>query len=92
MDRIGFLTKWIEEGTPKVYWISGFFFPQAFITGILQNYARKHIIAIDKLAYEYKILDTITYQDIEEKPEDGCYIYGVYLEGTRWDYKKHIIT
>jgi len=27
VDRIGFLTKWIEEGTPKVYWISGFFFP-----------------------------------------------------------------
>ena len=33
----------------------------------------------------------MTYEDITEKPEDGCYIYGIYLEGSAWNYKKHII-
>jgi len=33
--RIDFLNEWIKEGTPKVYWVSGFFFPQAFFTGTL---------------------------------------------------------
>ena len=26
-DRISFLTEWIKHGTPKTFWISGFFFP-----------------------------------------------------------------
>lgn len=51
------------------------------MTGIMQNYARKHIIAIDKLEYEFKVLDDISLTDIKEKPEDGCYIHGMFLEG-----------
>lgn len=59
---------------------------------MLQNYARKHVIAIDKLGFEFRFIDDKSPQDITEKPEDGCYIYGIFIEGARWDYKKHMLT
>lgn len=58
-DRIRFLDGWINNGTPITFWMPGFFFPQAFITGTLQNHARKYVIAIDRLTFEYKYIDNI---------------------------------
>mmetsp|Transcript_21660 Transcript_21660/g.21327 ORF Transcript_21660/g.21327 Transcript_21660/m.21327 type:complete len:369 (+) Transcript_21660:2069-3175(+) len=90
-DRVKFLSDWIEGGTPAVFWISGFFFPQAFLTGTLQNYTRKHIIAIDELSFQFKIYDDISPQDVKEKPEDGCYVHGMYIEGARWNSSTHLL-
>lgn len=91
IQRVEFLNKWINGGTPPAYWISGFFFPQAFLTATLQNYARKHVIAIDELSFEFKIYDEVTYQEITEKPEDGAFCYGMYLEGARWNDTIHLL-
>lgn len=85
------MKKWIDNGTPTVFWISGLFFPQAFFTGCLQNYARKHVIAIDELDLEVKIYDEISPHEVHEKPEDGCYTYGMYLEGARWNNTTHML-
>ena len=52
---------------------------------MVQNYARKHVIAIDKLQYEYIVLDHIIYSAVNEKPEDGVYIYGIFLEGAKYN-------
>ena len=59
--RIQFLKQWIDQGTPISFWLSGFFFPQAFVTGSLQNYARKKSIAIDKLNFKFKFLDELSH-------------------------------
>mmetsp|Transcript_3711 Transcript_3711/g.4960 ORF Transcript_3711/g.4960 Transcript_3711/m.4960 type:complete len:245 (+) Transcript_3711:4512-5246(+) len=91
-DRITFLTEWYDNGTPKVFWISGFFFPQAFFTGTQQNYARKHTIAVDQISFSYLIKSHMSWKDVKEKPEAGVYTYGVYLEGCKWEYESEMLT
>ncbi len=88
--RTKFIKNWIDQGIPKVYWISGFFFPQAFLTGTLQNFARKNIISIDKISFTFQVYNK-TEDQIESSPADGCYIRGLYMEGARWDSEAALI-
>ena len=92
LERTRFISDWIEKGIPPVYWISGFFFPQAFLTGTLQNYARKMTLPIDSVGFKFVVEDTLTRDTCAVGPDDGCYIRGLYFEGARWSYEKHTIT
>ncbi|KAI3380917.1 hypothetical protein SNEBB_002522 [Seison nebaliae] len=83
IERLDFFTAWIEEGLPLDYWLSGFYFTQSFLTGVLQNYARKYQIPIDHLSFQFQILPRSS--SMEEPVEDGAVIWGLFLEGARWD-------
>ena len=89
LERIKFISNWIENGQPNSFWISGFFFTQSFLTGVLQNYARKHQIAIDKLVFDFEVMDENF--KANECPETGCYVYGLFIEGARWSNKAKMI-
>ena len=88
VQRLEFLTKWIDEGVPLAFWVSGFYFPQGFLTAALQNYARKYRFPIDTVAFSFVWRDEAV-EEIVNKPEDGCYVYGLFLEGARWDKTIH---
>ncbi|XP_053075250.1 dynein axonemal heavy chain 1 isoform X4 [Acinonyx jubatus] len=84
MQRLDFLQTWIQGGIPAVFWISGFFFPQAFLTGTLQNFARKSVISIDTISFDFKVMHQ-SVSELKKRPKEGCYIHGLFLEGARWD-------
>ena len=75
--RINFLQKWIDEGHPRVFWVSGFYFPQGFITGTQQNYARKLQVPIDTIGYDFEVLPCYDDSGVKERPADGCIINGI---------------
>jgi dynein heavy chain len=80
ISRLNFMQNWIDQGPPKIFWISGFFFTQSFLTGIMQNFARQNKIPIDTVCFDFEVVG-------DKNPElsSGCYIRGLYLDGGKWD-------
>jgi dynein heavy chain len=84
-QRLDFFKDWLTNGPPIIFSISKFFFTQSFLTGAMQNYARKYTIPIDECDFNYEIIS----QDNPSRPKDGVIISGMFLEGARWDSNKN---
>lgn len=94
---------WMRVGQPKSFWISGFFFPQGFITGALQNFARKYDVPIDALKFRFEVLphyrsqtdvaaaDTPYDDSAYERPADGVLIHGLFLDSASWDDDNNVL-
>jgi dynein heavy chain len=40
---------------PDVFWIAGFYFPQAFFTGIRQTFSRVNKVEIEKVGFTFSV-------------------------------------
>ena len=84
--RLEFFQTWIDQGIPPYYWISKFYFTQGFLTGAIQNFARKYKIAIDQLIFDFEIVQ----DENPPPPEDGINVSGLFIEGCKWNFQKRV--
>ncbi|XP_044766447.1 dynein axonemal heavy chain 6 [Coccinella septempunctata] len=79
--RLDFICTWVRSGHPTSYWLSGFFFPQGFLTGTLQTHARKYNLPIDQLKFDFFIQQVLIDQEVVKEAHDeaGKENYDVYL-------------
>ncbi|XP_075057079.1 dynein axonemal heavy chain 14 [Mixophyes fleayi] len=81
---------------PQSYWLPAFFFPQGFLTTVLQNYARMRSVSVDSLTFKHQVqpMDTqntnknlsiieIAFND-QCPPEEGILVFGLFLDNARW--------
>jgi dynein heavy chain len=80
-------TSWLFEGRPNVFWFSGFFNPQGFLTAMRQEVTRAHNgWALDNVTLHTEVMRQMK-EDVGSPPAEGVYIHGLFLEGAGWDRK-----
>ncbi|OMJ83653.1 hypothetical protein SteCoe_15380 [Stentor coeruleus] len=88
--RVKFIFDWLKYGNQNCFWLSGFFFPQSFLTAVLQTHSRKYSLPIDCLVFTFEVTPFM-FSEFKKTVNDGVFIYGLYLEGARWDSEEMIL-
>ncbi len=82
-----------ENTPPKIVFINRLFNPLSYLTAIKQTFAQKSGLELDKL----NIITEPTAIDLRNQkegfvfPKDGILVYGMHLQGARWDEENRII-
>ncbi|XP_040289656.1 dynein heavy chain 11, axonemal [Bufo bufo] len=86
------LDMWTQDLVlPAVVWLPGFFNPQSFLTAIMQSMARKNEWPLDKMCLTVDVTKKAK-DDFGHPPREGAYIYGLFMEGARWDLQTGVIS
>ncbi|KAJ3039942.1 Dynein heavy chain 10, axonemal [Rhizophlyctis rosea] len=79
---------WIKSGEPPVMWLSGLHVPEAYITALVQTTCRKNGWPLDRSTLYTTVTEHTDPKEITERPQSGCFVQGLYLEGAGWDVKE----
>lgn len=80
--------EWIETGEdPAVVWLSGLHVPESYLTALVQVTCKKYKWPLDRTTSIAKVSKFNSASQIKQKPKDGCYVRGLFLEGADWDQK-----
>jgi dynein heavy chain len=88
--RVKQLAEWAEGDPPIVFWLPGFTFPSGFLTALKQTAARSQGVAVDELVFEYFVMPPQS--SFHQRPKDGAYVSGLFLEGAGWDVENTCLT
>jgi len=93
LQRFDQLSRWINSGRPKAFWLTGFFNPQGFLTAMKQEVNRKHKAenwALDDVVMTSEVTSPPKeVEQLRDAPAEGVYLYGLFLEGCAWSGKEN---
>ena len=82
LERDGQFRRWCFHGRPKVFWVTGFFNPQGFLTAMRQEVTRSHKgWALDSVICQ-NLVTRFAKEDIHDSPPEGVYIHGKLIKIT----------
>ena len=83
---------WIDTGAdPTVVWLSGLSIPESYLTALVQTTCRRKRWPLDKSIMYTAVTKFVDPKEIKERPADGCYVTGLYLEGAAWSQREHCL-
>ncbi|XP_009867260.1 PREDICTED: dynein heavy chain 10, axonemal-like [Apaloderma vittatum] len=83
---------WVNDGEPRVMWLSGLHVPEAYLTALVQATCRKNKWPLDRSTLYTEVTTFRTAEDITEDTTQGCFASGLFLEGADWDVERRCLT
>ncbi|CAL8247788.1 unnamed protein product [Merluccius merluccius] len=81
-------SSWVDEGEPNVMWLSGLHIPESYLTALVQATCRKNGWPLDRSTLYTQVTEFRSEEEVNEKPGQGCFVSGLYLEGADWDMEE----
>ncbi|KAG5280454.1 hypothetical protein AALO_G00060150 [Alosa alosa] len=81
-------SSWVDEGEPNVMWLSGLHIPESYLTALVQATCRRNGWPLDRSTLYTQVTQHCSPDEVNERPGQGCFVSGLYLEGADWDTEK----